>query len=235
MIFKNKVITFYRTEDRDALLQMMREFKKNLPVPTPENNKDEILKAVYTNLGYNVRDNKIDFLDKNMINRDSYIFDLEGTNYWLFLNKGNPSLIFKEIENDLFDEETTTHSLTKTDSPDKVHSLINTKKYLSIYGKEYEILDKKSSISGLRITRYAPSSKVDKFETLHIQYSTPYTYIFDIARVSREELISSLKLPSSIEYENFLVEHERAREDFGLTKQQIEIERNKQNQQSIAQ
>lgn len=228
VILGEKVIALRDEPKQKNIVDKIKELRRLTPLPNPNNNKKEILKAIYNHLKYPILDDEYFITTEEDLKKSAWIFDLKGTNYFLLLIDGKTSLAFKEIKNDVHDPLIENFSY-KDSIEVPLSQSINSQRYLSIYGKEYLLNDKTNNIEDLEISHLAPTNKLNNYENLVIKYKTPFTCILDVTPISKESAVEQLSNFNAIEYEDSLINRRRQLRDHEITKEQLEIQRDKQN------
>lgn len=222
------IMAFDAPAERESIHAAIRDIYNYPKLINPEKSKNNILKVVLEMKGNPTTEDGWYYLEKKDMDNKIHLFDLVGTNYYLLINSGKTSLIVKNIEVDSTNTLIETYEINDNGGK-HLHESINTKRILCVYNREYPINNKTNEIKDLKVTKLTGTARINPFENLFVKYESDYSYIFDVHNIQKEKTKETLSNFNAIEYQDSLINQRKSFEDIQLSKQELELARNKED------
>lgn len=137
---------------------------------------------------------------------------------------GEDILILNNPETQILEKIESTYDLSKLPTKTLAHE-INSKKFLAIYDKLYELNDKSTITNPLKVITFTATEKVAENDVFHASLETPVTTIHEtqiLPKKQPEKLVPNFNLT---EIENHALTYQRARQDYQINWEKIELDR----------
>lgn len=156
------------------------------------------------------------------------LFDLDGTNVYLYLQEGKVSFIFKDIK--LATKKILTYKETP-ELPVETESLyrnINTQIFINAYGTVTQLKQRGTKLSEIKTTFLSTPNEISTYENFVLEYKSPTDTIVELHQIQRKQ-IAYLGNFNAVEYENLLLNKHRQEENIRVNNRRLEFERQKQS------
>lgn len=162
-------------------------------------------------------------ITKEQLKIGDHLFELVGSEFYLYIRNDVPHLILKNAKNILRGKDLTYNVKGEEEFPQlNLWELINQRPILQIYNKQIELKDKitqgyKFNIS---IKPLIQSEKISSFEYVYVRYEGVFDSICEVIEIPKKALSIS-EAADAIQIENLILQKQRADEDLALKKREM--------------